>query len=143
MSHRFRTLAAAAALALIATPAAAQEKGDQWEITVKMEMPGMPMAMPPQTTRVCMPRNAKEEALVPRKGNDCRMVDNRKVGNTVHYRMECAGKDAITTEGDITYAGDSYSGKMKMTGKSGSDTFEINQTFRGRKRGECTNPVKG
>ena len=142
MSHRIRTLVAVAALALVATPAAAQEKGDQWEITVKMEMPGMPMSMPPQTTRVCMPRNAREEALVPQKGNDCRMVDNRKVGNTLHYRMECPGKDAMTAEGEITYAGDSYNGKMKMTGKSGGDAFEMSQTYSGKKVGECTNPAK-
>ena len=52
-----RTLSRAAlligALALAST-VAAQGKDDLWEVSSKMEMPGMPMAMPAQINRVCI-----------------------------------------------------------------------------------------
>ena len=51
------------AFAMIALPgsALAQGKDDMWEITSKMEMPGMPMAMPAQTIRQCVAKNAKDD----------------------------------------------------------------------------------
>jgi len=142
-STRFIALIALPTLAALAcAPALAQEKGDQYEITVRMEMKDMPMALPPQTTRVCMAKNAKDESFVPHKGSDCKVVRSSRTGNTLTYRMECAGKDALVAEGEITYAGDSYSGKMHMTGASGGQPFDMSQTYTGRKIGECANPVR-
>jgi hypothetical protein len=131
-----------AILSLACAPALAQEKGNEYEVTVKMEMKGMPMAMPPRTTKVCVAKNGKDESYVPmRSGSDCRITDSKKTGNTLSYRMECTGKDAITGEGEVTYATDSYSGKMHMVGK-GENAFDMTQTYNGRKIGECANPVR-
>ena len=126
-----------------ALPAHAQVKGDLWELTVKMEMAGVPMDMPARTTRTCMDKNAKDEAFVPQKSSEgeCKMVDNRHTGNVWRYRMECTGKDkeTVVAEGEVTYAGDrsSYAGKMRLTGKSGAQAYEMTQTYTGRKVGEC------
>jgi hypothetical protein len=135
-----RLLLAGLAAAALAPPALAQQKGDQWEITVRMEMPGM--AMPPQTVRVCTEKHARDEAYVPQGKGDCRMVDSKRTGNTLRYRMECGGKDAMVSEGEMTFAGDSYSGRMRMKGKSDGEGFEMSQTYSARKLGECSNPVR-
>jgi hypothetical protein len=141
--HRFAlsTLAALALAAapLLATPAAAQAPGDQWELTVKMDMPGM--SMPARTVRMCMDKRAKDDAYVPHGAGDCKVVDTKRSGNTVRYRMECSGKEPLTADGEMTWAGDSYSGKMHMVSKSQGEGFEMSQTFSGRKVGECNDPV--
>jgi len=137
-----RAFACVALGVLAAAPSGAQEKGDQYEITVRMEMKGVPMALPPQTTKVCMAKNAKDESFVPQRGTDCKVVRSNRTGNTLSYRMECAGKDAMVAEGEITYAGDSYTGKMHMTGAAGGEPFEMNQTYSGKKIGECANPMR-
>jgi Protein of unknown function (DUF3617) len=135
-----RVLALAAAASLAPT-ALAQDKGVQWEITTKMEMAGVPMAMPATTTRLCLGPNEKEDALVPKQDN-CRMTDSRRTGNTLRWRMECSGKDPMSGEGEITYAGDTYAGRMRLTGKSGGEAFDMMQTYSGRKLGECTGTVQ-
>ena len=141
-THAATTLAVLSLAGLFAAPVAAQEKGDQYEVTVKMEMKGMPMAMPPQTTRVCVSKQAKDESFVPMKGNDCKVTDSRKAGNTLSYRVVCSGADKMTGEGQITYSGDSYSGNMHMVGSAGGQPFDMNQTYTGRKVGECANPMR-
>jgi hypothetical protein len=80
MQLRDRCRSAGAVAVLIATlaaslPVAAQGKDELWEISSKMDMPGMPMAIPPQVNRVCVGKNRKDEDLVPRQ-SDCRLVDN-------------------------------------------------------------------
>jgi len=130
-----------AAFVTVPAWAQAQDKGEQWEITTRMEMAGMPAALPATTTRICVGKNAKDEVPVPKQDN-CRTTESRRTGNTMRYRMECTGKDAMVGEGEITYAGDTYTGRMHMTGKSGGDTFDMTQNFTGRKLGECTGTVQ-
>jgi len=117
------------------TPASAQGKDDLWEVTTKMEMPGMPMAMPAQTNRVCVGKNRKDEDLIPRMG-DCRMLDSKRVGNKFSYRMECTGDHAGTIEGAISFGNNTYDGQMRMTMKGSSDAMTT--TFSGRRVGDCT-----
>jgi hypothetical protein len=135
-------LASVALVAFTVPPALAQEKGDQYEVTVKMEIKGMPMAMPARTTQLCVAKNARDEAFVPRKDGECSITDSKKVGNTVTYRIQCTGKESLVGDGQITYAGDSYTGRMHMTGTGGGQPFDMTQTYTGRKIGECTNPVR-
>jgi hypothetical protein len=116
-------------------PASAQAKDDLWEVSTKMEMPGMPMAMPSQTNRVCVGKNRKDEDLIPRMG-DCRMLESKRVGNKFNYRMECTGDHAGTIEGAITFGNNAYDGQMRMTMKGSSDAMTT--TFSGRRVGDCT-----
>ena len=122
--------------ALFASPPAwAQGKDDLWEVTSKMQMPGMPMAMPAQVHRVCTSKNRKDEDLVPKQG-DCRMLDSKRAGNTFTYRMECSGSHASTVDGTMTFAGDAYDGKMHMVMKGSNDAMDM--TFNGKRVGDCT-----
>jgi hypothetical protein len=127
-------------LGLIASlPASAQGKDDLWEVSTKMEMPGMPMAMPAQTNRVCIGKNRKDEDFVPRHG-DCRMVDSKRVGNKFTYKMECAGNDPTTIEGAITFGNNVYDGQMRMTMKKTRDTMDM--TLTGKRVGDCVAATK-
>jgi hypothetical protein len=120
-------------------PAAAQGKDDQWEITSKMEMPGMPMAMPAQVNRICVAKGAKDEDYIPRQGN-CRMTDNKRTGNKFTYRMECTGSDAATMDGEVVFGTGAYEGKMKMTMAGSSQAMQM--TYSGQRTGSCTAPAK-
>ena len=119
------------------TSAFAQGKDDLWEVTMKMEMPGMPMAMPAQVHRVCVSKNRKDEDLIPKREN-CKVLESSKSGNKLTYKMACTGEDAMTATGEMTYAANSYEGRTRMTTKSGGDTVSMQQTFAGKRVGDCT-----
>ncbi|HEY2969202.1 MAG TPA: DUF3617 family protein [Casimicrobiaceae bacterium] len=128
------------AFALAASlPASAQGKDDLWEVSTKMEMPGMPMAMPAQTNRFCIGKNRKDEEFVPRQG-DCRMVESKRVGNRFTYKMDCAGKLSAIVDGVITFGNEAYDGQMRMAMKQTNDT--MNMTFTGRRIGDCAAATK-
>ncbi len=123
------------AFALAASlPAMAQGRDDLWEVSTKMEMPGMPMAMPAQTNRVCVGKNRKDEELVPKQG-DCRMVESKRVGNKFTYKMDCTGSEPTTVDGTITFGNNVYDGQMRMTMKQTKDTMDM--TFTGKRVGDC------
>ena len=128
------------AFALVASSlASAQGKDDLWEVSTKMEMPGMPMAMPAQTNRVCLGKNRKDEEFVPKHG-DCRMVDSKRVGNKFTYKMECAGNDPTTIDGAITFGNNVYDGQMRITMKKTRDTMDM--TLTGKRVGDCVAVTK-
>ncbi len=128
------------AFALAASlPASAQGKDDLWEISSKMEMPGMPMSMPAQTNRVCIGKNRKDEHFVPRQG-DCRMAESKRVGNQFTYKMDCSGNEPTTVDGVITFGNNAYDGQMRMTMKQTKDTMDM--TFTGKRVGDCAATTK-
>jgi len=116
---------------------AAQGKDDLWEITSKMEMPGMPMAMPAQTQRVCVAKTGKDDDYIPKREN-CRVQDSKRAGNKISYKMVCTGKDALTIAGETTFGASSYDGRMQMSGKMDGQQVEMSQTYSGKRVGDCT-----
>jgi len=114
-------------------PAGPNMKEGQWEITTKMEMPGMPMQIPPQTRNQCLTK----KDVVPQKvepGQDCKMVTKKIKGDTVTWVMECETSEGPTVlDGHVTYKGEIFEGviKMKQGGK------EITQKLSGRWIGKC------
>lgn len=119
--------------------ASAQGKDDMWEVTTKMEMPGMPAAIPPQTNRVCTGKNRKDEEFVPKQG-ECRMIESKRVGNKFTYQMECAGSNPSTVAGDVTFGNNVYDGQMRVTMHQAKQT--MNMTFAGKRVGDCTAAAK-
>ena len=104
-----------------------------WEITVQMEMPGMPMKMPPQTTRVCLTKkdNVPQEKEKPQ---DCKMVKHNVKGDTVNWTMECIDRGSkIVSDGSITYKGDSMSGIINVK----APDMQITQKMSGKWVGNC------
>ena len=128
------------AFALAASlPASAQGKDDLWEVSTKMEMPGMPMAMPAQTNRFCIGKNRKDEELVPKQG-DCRMLESKRVGNKFTYKMDCSGNNPVIVDGTITFGNNVYDGQMRMAMKTTNDTMVM--TFTGKRIGDCAAATK-
>ena len=87
----------------------------KWEITTKVEMPGMPMNMPPVTHTQCLTK----DDFVPQKsqsGDECQISNVEVSGDTVTWVMQCKGQGGETKgSGEITYRGTSFKGIIKMT----------------------------
>ena len=115
----------------------AQAKDELWEVSMKMEVAGMPMAMPPQIHRVCIGKAHKDEDMIPVRDN-CRVLEARRTGNKIAYRMACAGDQPMDVTGETTYTNDGYEGRMRMTSTSPSQSMEMAQSYVGRRVGECT-----
>jgi hypothetical protein len=142
LCNRYQSAGAVAVLiaALAASlPVAAQGKDELWEISSKMDMPGMPMAIPPQVNRVCVGKNRKDEDLVPRQ-SDCRMVDSKRMGSKFTYKMACTGKEPMTMVGEMNFGTNAYDGQMRMTMTKTNDT--MNMAVSGKRVGDCTAPAK-
>ena len=128
---------AVATLLLSAPPAAAQGSDDLYDVTVKMEMAGMPMVMPPMSQRVCVRKGGNDNEFVPKQEN-CSVSDARRSGNKLTFRMVCTGRNAMTGAGDFTFAADAYSGQIRMKGKMEGQDIEMTQTIAGKRVGGCT-----
>ena len=127
----------AIALALCALPmvasAASPAKPGKWEMTMQMEMTGMPMKMPAHTVTYCLTKEEAEnpEKLAPeqqRKNSDCKRTDMKIDGNTVSWKISCE-KSKMTGDGKVTYSGDSVDGSMHMSLSNGG---EMNAKYSGK-----------
>jgi hypothetical protein len=128
-----KLLGAASAALLSSTALAAPadyEPGTKWESTVEMEMPGMPMKMPPQTHEFCKPKKdwTDPPGSDPKK---CKTTEMKRSANKMSWKVVCEGKEPMTGEGEITYDAKSYSGSMKMTMSQGT----VNMKMKGRELG--------
>ncbi len=124
----FASLTAATAVAIIPVAQAQSPKGDSWEITSQMEMPGMPTAMPATTQRVC---TAKEQPPF-RARENCRITDQQKLPNGWSWKMVC--NDGSTADGNMTYQGtEAWTGVMNMKMKDGAMSMKL----AGKRVGEC------
>ncbi len=109
-----------------------------WDITMKMEMPGMPMAMPAQAMQMCMKKDRKAESVVPPQDENCRTTDIRTTGNRVTFKVVCTGDPPMSGTGDITSTATTYEGVMTMKSTRRGQEMEMTQKFSGRKVGTCT-----
>lgn len=124
---------------VIAGEASAQMKDGLWEITTKIEMKGMPNQIPAMTVKQCMTKND----ITPKpmgKDQNCKIKDQKIMGDTVTYAMECKGKDGTVTEsvGKMTYKGDSFEGSNNITTKSKRETMQMTSRMTGKYLGSCT-----
>ena len=114
-----------------------QGKDELWDVTSKMEMPGMPIAMPAQTHRVCAAKGS-DEGMVPTR-DGCRVTDLKRAGNKVSYKMACrSGSDDYTATGESTGSATAYQGRMQMSGKMQGESMEMAMTYSGARAGNCT-----
>ena len=140
---KVRALVVFVALLALSLSALAQvhRRDGKWEVTIEMEMPGMPMKMPAMTSTQCV---TPEEAADPQKaappqgrgrGNqDCKISDYKTDGNKVSWSMKCEGPQAMSGTGEFVYAADAYTGTMKMD--SGGRAMMMK--YSGKRLGDCT-----
>ncbi len=130
-------LLAALSVAVLATPAIADDRlGDLWNTTSQMSMPGMP-AMPPQSMQLC---TAKEwtQPPPPPPGQSCTTSNFRRDGTKVSWDTQCTGQMEMSGHGEINFTSDdAYTGTITFTAEG--MTMTVNLT--GTKVDECDNPV--
>lgn len=107
-----------------------------WEITVKVEIEGMPMTMPAVTNTQCITR----DTLVPKSdqpGQECEITNQKTVGNTLTYDIVCSGPGgSMKGNGEVTYTGDTMTGTMKTNMPSQGDMKMITK-MSGKRIGPC------
>ena len=113
----------------------AQGSDDQYDITVRMEMPGM--AMPPMSQRICVKKGASDQDFIPRQEN-CRVSDTTRSGSRLTFKMTCTGNNPMTGTGDFTFVANGYNGQIRMKGKMEGQDMAITQTIDARRVGGCT-----
>ena len=115
-------------------------KPGKWEVSMQMDMPNLPIKMPPIKINQCItPEDAAdpEKSLPknndPNKKNDCKVTDMKIKGNTITYSVVCP-KDNVQLDAEMTYNDDSFNGtmKMKMEGMEGMTT-----KYTGKRLGDC------
>ncbi len=140
MRHFVLLLVVTVSLLFMQTGIAAAEpdmKEGQWEITVKMDMPGLPFQMPPMKSTTCITK----ENLAPQpeqKGQDCTMKDTQIKGNVVTWVVDCKDKKSSThAEGEVTYHGSGFDGTILMTTNDKNGETQMTQKMSGRFLGPC------
>ena len=128
----------AIAVLIGATAAIAQSpvRPGRWEVTMQMEMPGSPAKMPEMKSTQCVtPEQVKDPAnsLPSGPGKDCKVSDYKQSGNTVTWKMTCAGAQPSTSTGELTFTDDTYTGAMK-TNMAGN---EMTMKLAGKRLGDC------
>jgi Protein of unknown function (DUF3617) len=118
-----------------------------WQVTIEMEMAGMPQRMPPMTVTQCITKEQASDPskLVPQapggRGGlppDCKMSDMKTEGNKVSWTMKCEGQNAMTGSGEFTYTADAYTGTMKMNVERGGQPMAMTMKYAGKRLGDCT-----
>ena len=133
-----RLSAALFALFGLIAPAFAAGTDELWEVTVKMEMAGMPMAMPAQTNRVCQPKDRPQEEGMKPQDQNCKMTDVKRSGNKSSFKLSCTGEQSMTGSGEFEHNGDNYRGTMRMATVMDGESFDMTQNISAKRVGTCT-----
>ena len=111
--------------------------GEWWEVTGKMEMEGMPFAMPAQTSKVCMPKGGESDPNNTQgKDKNCKMTDVKHSGNTVKFKGTCVNQgETMNVVGETTHDGNSFKSNMKMSGKAQGEAVNMTMVSSGKRIG--------
>jgi hypothetical protein len=111
-----------------------------WEITTEMDMPGMPVQMPPQTTRHCYTAAdlAEAENAIPQAAEGhCTVTDYRVEGDTATWAMQCSGDTPMQATGSMTSSAERYSGEMQSVMQGPGGQMRMTTRWHGRRIGDC------
>ncbi len=116
-------------------------KDELWDVTSKMEMAGMPFAMPGQTSRVCVEKG-NDEAAIPRQ-EGCTLIEGRRAGNRYVYKMACkSAKNDYVAEGENSWSAGGYDGTMRMVGKMDGEQVDMKMSYSGKRAGNCVSTIR-
>lgn len=118
------------------TSALAVGSDELWAVTSTMEMPGMPMAMPGQTSNVCLKKGNEKDpnnAIPKNSDQDCKLSDVKIAGNKTTWKMKCEGEKPMEGEGEMTRGDGTYSGKTVFHMKR----RDMTMVYEGKRIGKC------
>jgi hypothetical protein len=130
-----KKLIACAALLLPAAVLAAGMQPGNYEFTTKMEMPGMPFAMPPVTSKQCLEAEdlAQNEQYQPGAGagEDCEVKNLKQAGGKTTFDLAC--KDGTTAKAEYAVTDTGMTGKTVMNREGQAITMNVSA----RRVGDC------
>lgn len=115
----------------------AQGSDDQYDVTIRMAMVGMPMEMPAISQRLCVKKGANDGDFVPHQEN-CNVSDAKRAGERLTFRIACAGKDPMAGTGDFRFNASGYDGQIRLKGKMDGQDVDMTQAIAARRAGGCT-----
>jgi len=134
--QRTTILATLTFLSSVLCPPVYAAPGEYWEVTTKMEMPGMPFAMPATTQKTCIPKGKENDPGATSGDKDCQMTDVKTVGNKTSWKARCDHNgEVMIGSGEQSTSADGYEGKMQLAGKSGGQDMNMNMAFSGKRLG--------
>jgi hypothetical protein len=105
-----------------------------WELTSQMEMPGMPMKMPPTVMKHCYTKSdVSDQRKIISRDKNCTVTDLKTSANKVSWKMKCTGENAATMTGETVFNSDSYTSMMKMN----SHGQKMSMKVKGKRLGNC------
>ncbi len=115
-------------------------EGD-WEITTALEIPGVPVEMPPITEVQCLGPKAPIP-YPPGEDLECRPLKVDVEGNEVAWRLGCNG-DSVTVSGNAVYYHDVMAGTMEIVFDDPEvGEMSVRYVLKGRYLGQCKRRMK-
>lgn len=110
--------------------------GEYWEVTNKMEMPGMPFSMPATTTKVCLSKGGENDPRKTSGDKNCQMSDIKTVGKKTSYKVHCNHDgEVMDGRGEQTITANGYEGKIQFSGQSRGRDMNMSMVFSGKRIG--------
>jgi len=125
-------------MTLIAIPSWALDfEPGRYEITSKIDMPGMPGAIPPQTIIQCMTDQDPVPNSSP-ENRDCKITNMQKTKTTVSWEMECIQQgQKMTSVGQMTYNGDTFKGTIQTNLGPNAGNMKMTAVITGKRLSNC------
>ena len=131
-------IAASAFILSLPFAANAAAEGEWWEMSTKIEMPGMPAMPGDKPVKFCRPKGDEGKPVKSDDDKNCTITDVKNAGNTMTFNMKCTGKDAMSGSGEITSTPTTFKQKIKM--RTGGETMAMVSTGK-RIGGACKEGV--
>lgn len=109
--------------------------GEYWELTTKMDMPGMPMAMPATTMKLCVAKGAERD---PRYSadKDCTLSDVKINSNGSSWKVRCVKDGEVMTGiGEMKGDANQWAGTIRMSGVTGGQKFDMTSHLQSKRLG--------
>jgi len=130
-------------------------KEGQWEITTKMDIPGMPkmpegVQLPPgvkmpgmgagYTAKQCLKKDQAAPASQ-RQDLKCEFTHKDFSGDTFSWASHCTSADggSVDSEGKATYSGDTMTSQVHMHGTQQGHPMDMTMNSTGKYLGPCPN----
>lgn len=109
----------------------------KYEISSRVEMPGMPGAIPPQTMTQCM----TDKDIVPISNSDiqgCKLSDVKQTETSVSWTMQCHQQGQnINGTGKVIYHGDTFEGTIITNLGPDSGNMTMTTVITGQRISDC------
>lgn len=138
LKHKATILLLILCMTLIAIPSWALDfEPGKYEITAKIDMPGMPVPIPPQTIVQCMTDQDPIPNATP-ENQDCKIIDLKQTKTTVSWEMECIQQgQKMTSTGNMTYNGVTFEGTIKAKIGANAGNMIMTTIVTGKRISDC------